>query len=82
MAGTDSGSLLVVAVTMQRHANFFLRVYVAPVCFLLLLIPVIFLLPPDSSEKLTYGMFITHNIYTTKIYVPIFLKKMLHTFFL
>ena len=40
---------------MKRHARFFLRIYVIPVCFILLLIPVIFLLPPDSSEKFVYG---------------------------
>ncbi|XP_067932829.1 5-hydroxytryptamine receptor 3A-like [Watersipora subatra] len=53
--GTNSGELLIISIEMMRHASFFIKVYVAPICFLLLLIPVIFLLPPDSSEKLTYG---------------------------
>jgi len=40
---------------MTRHSAYYMRIYVTPVCFLVLLIPLMFLLPPDSSEKLTYG---------------------------
>ena len=48
-------SMFTVKVTLKREASFYAKVYVAPICFLLLLVPIIFLLPPDSPEKLTYG---------------------------
>lgn len=48
-------SMITIDVTIERQSSFYAKVYVAPICFLLLLVPIIFLLPPDSPEKLTYG---------------------------
>lgn len=40
---------------LRRRPNFLNHVFVAPAVVLAFLIPVIFLLPPESGEKITMG---------------------------
>ena len=44
----------------ERHAHYSTHLFIAPSVVICLLIPVVFILPPESSAKISFGVYSIH----------------------